>query len=110
MSSTISSSSGSLRITELVFKAGASPRSHVSLDGRLGPVLVLVGPNNSGKSLALREIENWCFGIDEARKVIEKVIIDFPKDVTTGKKTDGTFQDQPRSKRRYASGGLQDSS
>src|SRR5206468_2828314 len=43
-----------------------------------------VGPNNSGKSLALREIENWCFGQDTQRSVVESMQVDFPVDRATG--------------------------
>lgn len=43
------------------------------------PITVLVGPNNSGKSLALREIETWCkVGPSQQRKVIAQIDADFP--------------------------------
>jgi len=87
--------SDSLRISALVFKAGPSPTSATPLDAHLGPVVVLVGPNNSGKSLTLREIENWCFGADELRKVVSKVVVDFPKDSTTGKRLMEHFKVKP---------------
>ena len=45
-------------LDKLNFKAGPSKGS-ASLTVDLAPVTVLVGPNNSGKSLALREIEQW---------------------------------------------------
>jgi len=49
----------SLRITEIVFRAGASPSAH-PLRLAVGNVTILVGPNNAGKSSALREIEYAC--------------------------------------------------
>jgi AAA15 family ATPase/GTPase len=90
------SDSGSLRITELVFKAGVSAHSREPLDVLLAPVLVIVGPNNSGKSLALREIENWCFNSDEARRVVSEVKVDFPTDVESAKKLMERFKTSPQ--------------
>lgn len=46
------------RLTKIVLKAGARPESGArSVD--LGPVTVLVGPNNSGKSTVLRDISEF---------------------------------------------------
>lgn len=45
-------------LTHITFKAGASPGS-AGLTFPLTPVTVFVGPNNSGKSRALIEIEQW---------------------------------------------------
>ncbi|QVN12033.1 AAA family ATPase [Burkholderia sp. LAS2] len=57
-------------IKTITFKAGAAPNSPpLSID--LSPVTILVGPNNSGKSLALREIEQWCHS---ARRLVGNVI------------------------------------
>lgn len=42
---------------------------------------MLVGPNNSGKSLALREIEQWCRGRDELASVIREITVDFPDSI-----------------------------
>ena len=50
---------GSLRITEIIFRAGNSPSAQ-PLHLPTGNVTILVGPNNAGKSLALREIEFAC--------------------------------------------------
>jgi ABC-type lipoprotein export system ATPase subunit len=58
----------------------------VSLEVEPGTAVILVGPNNSGKSLALREIENWCFGQDTTRKVIDSIQVDFPVDAETAEK------------------------
>jgi len=46
------------RLEEVVFRAGASPEGRAAA-AEIGNVNLLVGPNNSGKSLALRELEAW---------------------------------------------------
>lgn len=54
--------------------ASASP---LTLDPR--PITVFVGPNNSGKSLTLREIENWCkIGPEHQRKIIKQISVRLP--------------------------------
>jgi len=45
-------------LTSLTFNAGSSP-GQPNLHFQLSPVTVFVGPNNSGKSRALVEIEGW---------------------------------------------------
>jgi ABC-type polar amino acid transport system ATPase subunit len=87
--------SGSLKITGLVFKAGVTPGSRDPLKVDVSPVLVIVGPNNSGKSLALQEIENWCFNVDEARRVVSEIKVDFPTDLETAKKLMMRFKTSP---------------
>ena len=72
--------SGSLRITTLGFHAGRRP-GDPGLEIKPGTVLIFVGPNNSGKSLALREIESWCVGQDTDRKVVRLIELDFPDSV-----------------------------
>ncbi len=67
----------SMRLRTLRFFAGASPS-----DGPLmvspGTVLLIVGPNNSGKSLSLREIERWCRNDDNPRSVIDEIEVELP--------------------------------
>ena len=46
--------------------------------GPMSTVTILVGPNNSGKSLALREIEAWCGGDDNPRLVVGDVDATWP--------------------------------
>lgn len=58
-----------LRLSALNFLAGAGPGS-VPLRVPAESVVLLVGPNNSGKSTALRELETWCQGADAARVVV----------------------------------------
>src|SRR5215218_9453545 len=75
---------GTLRFTRLRFRAGPAPAQD-ALDIEPATVVVLVGPNNSGKSLALREIETWCTSSEQARKVIDTIEVDFPTDIETAK-------------------------
>jgi len=86
-----------LNIMKIAFKAGESPRSSDQLEVTPGPVLVLVGPNNSGKSLALREIENWCFGAatTESRSVVASVVLNLPTDAETAMKLIERFRVPP---------------
>lgn len=66
-----------IKLSKLSFLAGPGPGQ-----GGIGitdpEVVLLVGPNNSGKSLALREIENWCIGKNEARKVVDQLDVELP--------------------------------
>jgi predicted ATPase len=57
---------------------GSSPTAvPLALDPR--PITVFVGPNNSGKSLALREIETWCkAGPQQQRKIVAEIDVDLP--------------------------------
>lgn len=66
-----------LNITKLHFKSGSTATSSpLILDAN--NITVIVGPNNSGKSLALREIEGWCIGNNNPTKVISNVDLDLP--------------------------------
>ena len=47
------------RLTSLTFKVGAA-ESQIQKLVVLTPITVFVGPNNSGKSLALREVAKYC--------------------------------------------------
>ena len=67
-----------INLKSIKFKAGSSVNDETHLEVQLGSILVLVGPNNSGKSLALREIENWCLGTVPKTKVISNVGIRYP--------------------------------
>jgi ABC-type cobalamin/Fe3+-siderophores transport system ATPase subunit len=71
--------SGTLRITKVKFFAGPSSTTP-PLEIEIGKTLIFVGPNNSGKSTALREMEKWCRGNDSNLKVIDSMSIDFPQD------------------------------
>lgn len=62
----------SLELTRLTFAAAASQ------PGTASAVTILVGPNNSGKSLALREIEAWARGSNNERSVIGEADVSWP--------------------------------
>lgn len=63
--------------TKLTFRAGPVPTAP-SLELAPGPVLLIVGPNNSGKSQCLREIEGWCVNGTEPPLVLSKLEFQFP--------------------------------
>jgi energy-coupling factor transporter ATP-binding protein EcfA2 len=67
----------SFRLKTLSFKASSQLSKEVS------PVTVIVGPNNSGKSMALREIMIWAQGDDRERNVIDEIDVEWPPDVAT---------------------------
>ncbi|STO91794.1 Uncharacterised protein [Canicola haemoglobinophilus] len=46
-------------LNKIKFKSGTHPTSQDSLEIELSPVTGFIGPNNSGKSQALIEIEKW---------------------------------------------------
>lgn len=67
-----------VKLSRLTFRAGPSP-SAPPLEIIPSTVVVFVGPNNSGKSLTLREIEDWCWGKNPTTKVIADVQVSFPQ-------------------------------
>ena len=71
--------SSPLQISQITFRAGSKPGS-ASLVVNPGNVTLLVGPNNSGKSRVLREIEGWVYGDDSILKVVADIKIYPPKD------------------------------
>ncbi len=85
---------GVLGITEIAFKVGSAPEKP-PLVINPGTVLVFVGPNNSGKSVALKEIEAWCFGQDVRMKVIDTVKVSFPVDPEEGENLLRVFETEP---------------
>ncbi len=66
-----------LNLSSLKFKVGSKPGSD-PLDIGITNVTVIVGPNNSGKSLALREIEEYCSGANPVLKVFDEIEIIYP--------------------------------
>lgn len=43
------------------------------------PITIFVGPNNSGKSLTLREIETWCSeGPQQQRRIVDAIDVQMP--------------------------------
>lgn len=85
---------GTLRLSTAKFHAGPGP-GKPPLEIKPGTVVIFVGPNNSGKSLALREIENWCFGQDTVRKVIDSIEVDFPDDPAHAEQLLKEFESSP---------------
>ena len=68
-----------IKLRKIKFRAG--PRlSEAPIEIEAGGAVILVGPNNSGKSLALREIENWCFRGQFAHTVIDGLEVSYPED------------------------------
>lgn len=84
-----------IKLEDVIFKAGTTPTSGNPLKVHLGSILILVGPNNSGKSLALREIENWCLGKNPTTKVISNLNIDVPSDPEESLKLLKIFETSP---------------
>lgn len=72
--------SGTLRLTKIKFRVGSKPDKEV-LEIEPSAVTILVGPNNSGKSYALFEIDGTCRGNQHrSYNVIDSVEVDFPND------------------------------
>lgn len=66
-----------LNIQRISFKAGSVPGAP-ELDVLCPNVTVLVGPNNSGKSQTLRELEAWCQGKNPKLQVISSIELEWP--------------------------------
>lgn len=66
-----------VRVRQLVFQAGSAPGAP-PLVVEPAHSIVLVGPNNAGKSTALREIEEWCWNLTIAGKVVDRLEVDVP--------------------------------
>lgn len=84
-----------IRLNQITFNSGSTPsaKTPLILDG--GSVTILVGPNNSGKSLALREIEDRCLGKNPIAKVISDLDIEVPTVSTETLELLKTFQTEP---------------
>lgn len=68
-------------IKKITLKFGASKSSGV-LEFEPGPITIFVGPNNSGKSLVLRELDNFCKGIPNTNnfKIIDSLDFDIQEE------------------------------
>ena len=64
---------------------------------------ILVGPNNSGKSQVLKDIENYCYGTDEpGLKILKEVIFAIPESGSDAEITEllTTFKKDPPENRK----------
>jgi ABC-type multidrug transport system ATPase subunit len=68
-----------MRVSKIAFKVGSSIATG-ALSVSPGRVVAFVGPNNSGKSLALRELESIIRGSRGDFKVLDEVRIEYPSD------------------------------
>ena len=66
-----------LKLAKLKFAAGGSGAAQ-PLEIDCPPVTILVGPNNAGKSLTLREIEAWVSGQDVQLRVLDTIVLETP--------------------------------
>ena len=94
-----------MKLSALKFKAGREAGAH-GLELEPTTVLILVGPNNSGKSLALREIESWCVGEDRDRLVVEDVAASLPEDEALAVELLKRFKTTPPSGQQTSPGHL----
>lgn len=63
-------------LDKLIFNSGSNPTSKSSLSVDLTPLTIFVGPNNSGKSRALIDIENQLTTRNAAQgEVIKQILI-----------------------------------
>ena len=70
-----------MRIKKIKFKTGTSINPSL-LDIEVKSIVIIVGPNNSGKSLCLQEIEGN-LGAGGTKKLVEHVDIQYPSDIET---------------------------
>lgn len=85
---------GSLRILKIKLVFG-SASGRPPLEVQTGRVVLIVGPNNSGKSLSLREIESWCLAQAGPRKIIDSLDVDFPDSTERGIELIREFEAEP---------------
>lgn len=67
----------SVKINEVSFNIGSKDEK---LKIKLDNIMIVVGPNNSGKSLCLREIEQCCEEKESPKKIIDNLDIHIPKE------------------------------
>ncbi len=75
-------------IHQIIFKDSQYEKSP-QLDFTLSNVTILIGPNNSGKSQVLKDIEKYCFGTDTSTlKILKDVVFAIP-----GSESDSEIQE-----------------
>jgi len=80
-------------IEELTFASG--PDGSAPLPVRPTSVVILVGPNNSGKSLALREVEAFCSTADPETRVVSDMQITYPESAEEALRLLDKFKAEP---------------
>ncbi len=80
-------------IKELTFASGPDGKTPLSVTP--ASVVILVGPNNSGKSLALREVEAFCSVPDPKALVISDVTLVYPKNFNEALELINKFKTKP---------------
>ena len=89
-----------LRIHRMDFKAGSS-HSTEPLVIHPGSVTIFVGPNNSGKRLALREMCSWLKGEPVDWKVLEHINLTYPENPETISRLLDRFRTEPSASHEY---------
>ena len=80
-------------IEGLTFASG--PDGSSPLPVKPTSVVILVGPNNSGKSLALREVEAFCSTAEPVTRVVSDVQIAYPESAEEAMGLLGKFKAEP---------------
>lgn len=80
-------------IKELTFASGPDGKTPLPISP--ASVMILVGPNNSGKSLALREVEAFCSVPDPKTLVISDVALVYPENFNEALKLINKFKTKP---------------
>ena len=86
--------SGTMRITKLGFAAGGNVHA-LPLEVQPNTITIIVGPNNSGKSQFLREIEWWSRNDGRPMKVLKSLAFDAPNDIETVEQHARQFETPP---------------
>ena len=80
-------------IEQLTFASGPNGKSPLPVTP--ASVMILVGPNNSGKSLALREVEAFCSVPDPKTLVISDVKLIYPQSLNEALELINKFKTKP---------------
>lgn len=67
-----------INIQFITFKAGSLP-GQPGLSLTPSPITIIIGPNNSGKSQTLKEIESWCRGETPDKLLLKRLSCSLPK-------------------------------
>ncbi|MEF4794063.1 AAA family ATPase [Escherichia coli] len=89
-------------LDKLIFNSGSNPTSKSSLSVDLTPLTIFVGPNNSGKSRALIDIENQLTTRNAAQGEVIKQILIKPLSEDEAKKEIESLQVEPNQDEKHA--------